>query len=324
MTPLSKLKSLSKNDIGILEQNGIKTVEALIYRGDELEEIFDSYEESLRYRKVRDIRIEALSLKKRWMVSAAEWAKVEAQQLVFKTGSKALDQILGGGIHSMYVGEFYGEYGTGKSQILNTIMVLALNDFKDRTAIYIDCEGTYRDDRIRQIAKLRGLDAENIINRIVLLKPDTTGDLIEVVRRLYLTIEARKSVIIVCDSLISHLRAEFIGREMIAPRQQTLLRILARLKRLASLYNMGVIVSNQAVAVPVATAIPFGDIKATGGHIMGHGTEPRVFVRKAGVSTRIARIEDSCWLPPAEARFKISEKGVTDVEDVEEEAQKGG
>jgi DNA repair protein RadA len=315
------MKSLTKSDLSILEQNGIKTVEALIYRGDELEEIFNSYDETLRTRKIRDIRIEALTLKKRWMVSAEEWAKVEAQQLIFKTGSTALDQILGGGIHSMYVAEFFGEFGTGKSQILDTIMVLGLNQFTDRTAVYIDCEGTYRDDRIRQIAKLRGFD-ENIIKRVVLLKPDTTEDLYEVVRRLYLTVEARKSCLIVCDSLISHLRAEYYGREMLQPRQQKLLSIIDPLKRLASLYNIGVVVSNQVVAVPTPTATPFGDIRATGGHIMAHNTEPRVFVRKAGVSTRIARIEDSCWLPPAEATFRITPKGVVDVQ--EEEGEQSG
>jgi len=311
LTPLSKMKSLSKNEISMLEQNGIRTVEALIYRGNELEEFFDSAE------KVKNVRIEALTLKNMWMISASEWAKIEAQQLVFKTGSKALDQILGGGIHSMYVAEFFGEFGVGKSQILNTIMVLALNDFPDRTAIYLDCEGTYRDDRVKQIAKFRGFDPENITKRIILLHPPTTDDLIEIVNRLYLTIESRKSVLIICDSLISHLRAEYLGLEMLASRQQMLQRILGRLKRLASLYNIGVVVSNQVVSVPTQPLTPFGDVRATGGHIMAHNTEPRVFVRKAGVSKRIARIEDSCWLPPAEATFCITEKGVVDVEEVE-------
>jgi RecA/RadA recombinase len=317
LTPLSQLKTLTKNDIATLEQNGIKTVEALIYRGDELKEIFEGWDE----RKHTEVRIEALSAKKRWMIPASEWAKVETEQLIFETGSKALDQVLGGGVHSMYVAEFYGEFGVGKSQILDTIMVLALNKFKDATAVYLDCEGTYRDDRIRQIAKLRGLD-ENIVNRVILLKPDTTDDLIEIIKRLYLTIEARKTVLIICDSLISHLRSEFYGREMLQPRQQTLLRILTKLKSLASLYNIGAVVSNQVVAVPTQTFSPFGDLKPTGGHIMAHNTEPRVFVRKGGVSIRIARIEDSCWLPPAEATFRITERGTEDLPK-EEEGEEG-
>jgi DNA repair protein RadA len=247
------------------------------------------------------------------MVSAKEWAKVEAEQIVFDTGSNALNTILGGGIHSMSVAEFYGEFGAGKSQILNTTMVLALNKFPDRTAIYIDTEKTFHYGRIKQIAEARGFNADDIINRIILLKPPTTDDLIELIKRLYLTVEKRKAIIIVCDSLISHLRAEFLGREMLQPRAHALSRILSRLKLLAELYNIGTVTSNQVVAVPQATMTPFGEIKAAGGHIMGHAVEPRVFVRKAGVSTRIARIEDSAWLPPAEATFRISERGIEDV-----------
>jgi DNA repair protein RadA len=312
-TPISQLKSLTKEDIALLSQNGIETVEAFIYRRRDLEDIFEISDESARRSKIRNAITEALTLKKMWMVSAGEWAKVEEQQIVFDTGSNALNTILGDGIHSMSVAEFYGEFGAGKSQILNTTMVLALNKFPDRTAVYIDAEKTYQDRRTRQIAQSRGFDPDNIINRIILLKPPTTDDLIELVKRLYLTVEKRKVVLIVCDSLISHLRAEFLGREMLQPRQQALTRILSRLKLLAELYNIGVITSNQVVAVPQATITPFGEIKAAGGHIMGHAVEPRVFVRKAGISTRIARIEDSAWLPPAEATFRISEKGIEDV-----------
>jgi DNA repair protein RadA len=316
-TPISQLKSLTKQDVALLSENGIETVEAFIYRRGELEEIFEISDDSVKHNKIRNAVIEALTLKKMWMVSASEWAKVEEQQIVFDTGSNALNTILGGGIHSMSVAEFYGEFGVGKSQILNTIMVLALNKFADRTAVYIDTEKTFHYGRIKQIAETRGLDPSSIINRIILLKPPTTDDLIELIRRLYLTVEKRKVVLIVCDSLISHLRAEFLGREMLAPRQQALTRLLSKLKLLAELYNIGVITSNQAVAVPQATMTPFGEIKAAGGHIMAHAVEPRVFVRKAGISRRIAKIEDSAWLPPAEATFRISEKGIEDVSEEE-------
>jgi DNA repair protein RadA len=312
-TPISEIKSLTKEDVALLAQNGIETVEALIYRRRELEEIFEIPDESAKHTKIRNAVIEALTLKKMWMVSASEWAKVEQEQIAFDTGSNALNTILGGGIHSMGLAEFYGEFGAGKSQILNTTMVLALNKYQDRTAVYIDTEKTYQDRRIRQIAESRGINPDSIIKRIILLKPPTTEDLLELVKRLYLTVEKRKVVLIVCDSLISHLRAEYLGREMLSPRQQALTRILSRLKLLAELYNIGVITSNQVVAVPQSTMTPFGEIKAAGGHIMGHAVEPRVFVRKAGVSTRIARIEDSAWLPPAEATFRISERGIEDV-----------
>lgn len=309
--PISEMKTLSKDKADILKSNGISTVEALLYRSDELPDLIPDLAENEK--ALMEIHIEALTLKKMWMVPATEWTKIEESQIAFTTGSKALDQLLGGGVHSMYAAEFYGEFGTGKSQLLNTIMIEALNRFKDKTAIYIDCEKTYREARIAEIAEKRGYDQKDILGRTILIKTVTSKELEEVIRRLYLTVETRKAILVVCDSLISHLRTEYLGREMLAPRQHALQRILSKLRNLASLYNIGVVLSNQVVSVPQPTFTPFAETRAVGGHIMGHATEPRVFVRKAGPSTRIARLEDSCWLPPGEATFAITEKGVVDV-----------
>jgi len=318
-TPISEMKTLSKNKIEVLESSGIKTVEALIYRSDELPDLLPDLAENEK--ALNDIHIEALTLKKMWMIPASEWAEIEKQQIAFTTGSKALDALLGGGVHSMYAAEFYGEFGVGKSQILNTIMVEALAKFKDRTAVYLDCEKTYREGRIAEIAEKRGYDPKDILSRTILIKTMSSRDLEEVIKRLYLTVENRKSILIVCDSLISHLRAEYLGREMLAPRQYALMRMLKRLRDLASLYNIGVVISNQVVSVPQQAFQPFADIRAVGGHIMAHATEPRVFVRKAGPSTRIARLEDSCWLPPGEATFAITDKGVVDVSELKKEEE---
>jgi DNA repair protein RadA len=42
------------------------------------------------------------------------------------TGSKALDELLSGGIETQAVTEFYGEFGSGKSQICHTLCVTAI------------------------------------------------------------------------------------------------------------------------------------------------------------------------------------------------------
>src|ERR687887_2779476 len=41
------------------------------------------------------------------------------------TGSKALDELLLGGIETQAITEFYGEFGSGKSQICHTLCVMA-------------------------------------------------------------------------------------------------------------------------------------------------------------------------------------------------------
>src|ERR671936_1839328 len=58
------------------------------------------------------------------------------------TGSSALDELLLGGIETQAVTEFYGEFGSGKSQICHTLCVMARQPIEssglDSGVIYID------------------------------------------------------------------------------------------------------------------------------------------------------------------------------------------
>jgi len=78
------------------------------------------------------------------------------------TGSKTLDELLLGGIETQAVTEFYGEFGSGKSQICHTLCATARQPIEsggmDSGVIYIDTEGTFRPERVEQIARARGLD----------------------------------------------------------------------------------------------------------------------------------------------------------------------
>ena len=116
--------------------------------------------------------------------------------------------------------------------------------------------------------------------------------------------------LIVVDSLISHFRAEYIGRESLPERQQKLNNHLHRLLRIAEIYNIPAIVTNQVIASPDAFFGPPN--KPAGGHILAHLSTNRVFIRKGKKNLRIAKIIDSSYLPASECVFAISEKGVED------------
>jgi DNA repair protein RadA len=86
------------------------------------------------------------------------------------TGSKALDELLLGGIETQAVTEFYGEFGSGKSQICHTLFAMARQPVElgglDSGVIYIDTEGTFRPERLEQIARARGLDYTRILKSV--------------------------------------------------------------------------------------------------------------------------------------------------------------
>ncbi|MCK4243976.1 DNA repair and recombination protein RadA, partial [Candidatus Bathyarchaeota archaeon] len=122
--------------------------------------------------------------------------------------------------------------------------------------------------------------------------------------------------LIIVDSLTSHFRSEYLGRENLAERQQKLNKHMHRLIRLAQAFNAVAVVTNQVMSKPDAF---FGDrVQAVGGHIVGHTSHTRIFLRKAsGGRVRIGRLVSSPYLPEGERVFKITENGIEDITEKE-------
>ena len=123
-------------------------------------------------------------------------------------------------------------------------------------------------------------------------------------------IEEKNIKLIVIDSLTSHFRSDFMGRGELAGRQQKLNKHLHQLQRLADAYNLAIYITNQVMARP---DVLFGDPTApVGGHILGHMSTYRVYLRRGREGTRIARVIDAPNLIEGEAVFIVTEGGLKD------------
>jgi DNA repair protein RadA len=229
------------------------------------------------------------------------------------TGSKNVDDLLGGGIETWAMTEFYGEFGSGKSQICHTLCVMVQSPKGegglDGGAIYVDTEGTFRPERIAEIAEARDLDSEKILSRITVARAYNSSHQELIVKELGKMIEPNKVKLVILDSAVAHYRAEFLGRGTLSERQQRLNRFMHQLLRTAEIYNIAVVVTNQVQAAPDTF---FGDpTKPTGGHVVAHTSTYRIYLRKAG-KNRVARMVDSPYHPERDAVFVLDEKGVDD------------
>jgi len=238
-----------------------------------------------------------------------------AQRLT--TGSSNLDKILAGGVETQALTELIGEYGTGKSQICMQLCVTAQQPPEHGGlgggALFLDTEGTFSPQRIGEIAKARGLEPEKILEHIIFARCHSSDHQILLVDKAPEIIERENVKLLVVDSLISHFRGEFVGREMLAERQQKLNQHIHKLLRYAELYNCAVVVTNQIQATPQAF---FGDPnRPAGGNVVAHASTHRLYIRKGKANTRIIHVIDSPYLPEGEARFKITERGVEDAEE---------
>jgi len=230
------------------------------------------------------------------------------------TGSKNLDNLLGGGVETQAITEAYGAYGSGKTQIGFQLAVnVQLPKDKgglDGNVLWIDSEQTFRPERIAQIAAGLNIDPEKVLKNIFVARAYNSEHQMFLVEKAPEMIKQKNIKLIVIDSLTSHFRADFVGRGELAGRQQKLNRHLHQLQRLADAFNLAVYVSNQVMARP---DILFGDPTApVGGHVLGHMATYRMYLRRGKEGMRISRLVDSPGLPEAEAVFKITETGIKD------------
>src|SRR5215469_541189 len=160
------------------------------------------------------------------------------------TGSKALDELLLGGIETQAVTEFYGEFGSGKSQICHTLCATARQPIDsggmDSGVIYIDTEGTFRPERLEQIARARGLDHTHVLKSVAVCKIYNSSHLELIIKDLGKYVNDFKAKLVIIDGIISLHRAEFAGRGTLADRQQRLNGMLHKIIRLAEIFNIAV------------------------------------------------------------------------------------
>lgn len=231
------------------------------------------------------------------------------------TNSKALDDMLGGGIRCGYTWEIAGVNGHGKSQLA---MQLAANAIIPKEAggiggkcLWIDTEniGKLAVMRIHQIISALNLPADEIIgSSLKLVSCENTEMQINAVNRLLDTDTKYDCVII--DGIMTKFRVEFSGRGTLADRSDQLKPHLDALNNYAMRADAAVIFTNQVSDSPEMYS---GGPKAIGGNIVGHSSKYRLFIRKAEKGTiRIVRLDKSADLPEGEAPIVITKDGVTD------------
>jgi len=256
-------------------------------------------------------------------IRADELLKMRQNVLRLTTGSKTMDELLGGGLETQTITEFYGEYGSGKSQLCHQLCVNVQLPHErgglGGAALYVDTENTFRTERIVQMAQHLGIDPEEVAKKIIFAEAYTSDHQMFLLENADKVIKENTIRLIIVDSLTSHFRSEYLGREMLAERQQKLNKHMHRLIRLARAFNAVAVVTNQVMAKP---DVFFGDaVHPVGGHIVAHTSHTRVFLRKSARGlVRVARLVSSPYLPEGESVFKITGSGV---EDVTEENEKG-
>ena len=249
-------------------------------------------------------------------MDAHEFEKKREDVGYISTGSQNLNDLLGGkGVETKAITEAYGAFGSGKTQLALTLSVNAQLP-KDKggiegKSVYIDTEGTFRPERIKQLAEGLGADPEKVLKNILVARAFNSDHQVLLLDKISEMIKEGEPIkLVIIDSLTAHFRAEFAGRGQLADRQQKLNRYLHNLMKLTEQHNLAVFVTNQVMSNP---AVMFGDpTTAIGGNILGHASTYRLYLRRGKAGSRVAKLIDSPNLPENECQFWLTEHGVRD------------
>ena len=320
---LSSLKGIGPKTVQKLLDAGIKTIaDVATLRPEELasilgwnrmkalETINDAKEKAL------DVAIQLLSLK-----DFEE--EINGKICRFSTGSKAIDELIGGGIATNELTGLRGPFATGKTQLCMTSAVFCIKE--GRSVAWIETEpGTFKSQRLEEIAENRGVDLDIeddvfVIPARFILSPNHQFLAYQRVER-----EINRGTdigLIVIDSFSPKFREFYPRREMFPQRSQETGRHLGFLQYLAAKYNLAVVLTVQVMGVPDSNKaletqmIEFSDKAMYGGHVLKHSVQTWLSLRIKSKKDRIfeAALFDSSYLPTGSVYFTIGPEGVTDL-----------
>lgn len=243
-------------------------------------------------------------------------AVLEKRQAIGRiaTGSKGLDELLGGGVETNGITEMYGRFASGKTQLgfqlaVNVQLPVDKGGLGG-TVLFLDTEGTFRPERIEAIAKAQDMDSKEVLDNIYVTRVTSTDQQILTAERADKLIREKNIKLIIEDSLMALFRSEFIGRGALNERQQKLNAHIHKLQRLADAYDLAVYITNQVMDNP---GMLFGDpTTPVGGNVVAHAATTRLYVRKSKEEKRIVRMVDSPSMPEGETVIKITPDGIRD------------
>nr|CAD1838057.1 unnamed protein product [Ananas comosus var. bracteatus] len=304
--PIEQLQAsgIAALDVKKLKDAGLCTVESVAYspRKDLLQ--IKGISEAKVDKIIEAGKLPSSKLVPLGFTSASQLHAQRLEIIQIATGSRELDKILEGGIETGSITEIYGEFRSGKTQLCHTLCVtcqLPLDQGGgEGKAMYIDAEGTFRPQRLLQIADRFGLNGADVLENVAF-------------------------ALMIVDSATALYRTDFSGRGELSARQMHLAKFLRSLQKLADEFGVAVVITNQVVAQVDGSAIFAGpQIKPIGGNIMAHASTTRssefcctnqACSSQGKGEERICKVISSPCLAEAEARFQISSEGVTDVKD---------
>ncbi len=220
------------------------------------------------------------------------------------TGSKILNEMLDGGYEKDAITTIYGPAGSGKTVLC---LLCSMNIAKSgKKVIYVDTEGGFSIERLRQICSSISWDYKKVLENIMFLKPTSFEEQKKSFEKLKDLVNDKIGLIVV-DTIAMLYRLEMGKSEDIPNVNRELGRQIAYLTEIARKSQIPILITNQ-----VYTDFDEKDkVNIVGGDILKYGSKCLIELQITPNSNRriILRKHRSIQ-PEKDFLFKIVEGGI--------------
>ena len=182
------------------------------------------------------------------------------------TGSKVLDIMLDGGYENDIITTVYGPAGSGKTVLC---LLCSINVVRNgKKVVYVDSEGGFSLERLKQIASHISQDYKKILDKIIFLKPTSFAEQKKSFEKLKDIVNDKIGLIVV-DTIAMLYRLELGKSESVQEVNRELGRQISYLTEIARKKNIPVLITNQVYA-------DFDDkdkVNIVGGDILKYGSK---------------------------------------------------
>jgi len=177
-----------------------------------------------------------------YQTAAGAIQKVSAFRF-FSSGSPSIDSLLQGGFRTGRVTELFGRSGSGKTLLAAQTALLAAKERKK--SLYVDTEGSFRPERLQQMAESRGWDLGGLLENIIYVRTDSAAEQLETVRRMAHREATAPCALVIVDTLTRNFTVELPGRSNISSRQAALNVYMSEIARDAYLNGRAYLLANR-------------------------------------------------------------------------------
>jgi len=231
------------------------------------------------------------------------------EKMPISSGSKYIDNILGGGFHPGKVYLIFGANKTGKTQLSHQLCVQSYleginqkNTKNTRIVYYFDTENTFRAERIRELASTRGLVSDNILKSIIVSKIMSNSALVLALNKLEEKIKNRNGDVLIIDSINNYYRYE--------QEKKPFMKILKKLDDLTKKFGLITIVTAQITPNFVDNAII--KERPVGNQFLNHFLTEYLYLSSRDKDSNYIHLVNSSFLPEKKVSYKITSAGIED------------